>query len=182
MKKLRGRYRPFPKHFKGKGTYHPSFQTRKWWSEAKFNTPPKCKSFIELRNAVVSTGLAFKPWSVRSFFSFRSILKTVVKLDEQSCQLLSANSEVNFLHFQSFAQVLFSVSVGTTVIPGRNWKQWLLSKKFGGGGKQDIFGNNVFHKQNKRYYMTMQRYKISFQVFSLILTQGEKFLYLQGGL
>lgn len=55
-------------------------------------------------------------------------------------------------------------------------------KKFGGGGKQDIFGNNVFHKQNKRYYMTVQRYKISFQVFSLILTQGEKFLYLQGGL
>ena len=30
--------------------------------------------------------------------------------------------------------------------------------------------------------MTAQRYKISFQVFSLILTQGEKFLYLQGSL
>ena len=85
--------------------------------------PQKCKSFIELRNAVVSTGLKRKPCSVRSFFSLRSILKTVVQLDEQSCQLLSANSKVNFLHFQSFAQVLFSVSVGTTVIPGRNWKQ-----------------------------------------------------------
>lgn len=144
MKKLKGRYRPFPKHFKGKRTYHPSFQTREWWSEAKFNTPSKCKSLIELRNAVVSTGLTFKPCSVRSFFSFRSILKTVVKLDEQSCQLLSANSEVNFLHFQSFAQVLFQFPLAQLLYLGETGNSGYWMKKYGGGGKQDIFGNNVF--------------------------------------
>ena len=91
-----------------------------------------------------------KPCSVRSFFSLRSILKTVVKLDEQSCQLLSANSEVNFSHFQSFAQVSFSVSVGTTIIPGRNWKQWLLSEKKGEGANKIYSVTMFFHKRKKR--------------------------------
>lgn len=82
--------------------------------------------------------------SVRSFFSLRSILKTVVKFDEQSCQLLSANSEVNFLHFQSFAQVLFQFPLAQLLYLGETGNSSYGMKKYGGGGKQDIFGNNVF--------------------------------------
>lgn len=78
--------------------------------------PQKCKSFIELRNAVVSTGLKRKPCSVRSFFSLRSILKTVVKLDEQSCQLLSANSKVLLKYCFQFplAQLLYLGETGNS--------------------------------------------------------------------
>ena len=53
-----------------------------------------------------------------------------------------------------------------------------------GEGANKIYSVTMFfHKQKKGDYMTLQRYKISFQVFSFILTQGEIiFLYLQGDL
>ena len=44
-----------------------------------------------------------------------------------------------------------------------------------GEGANKIYSVTMFfHKQKKGDNMTLQRYKISFQVFSFILTQGEK--------
>ena len=42
---------------------------------------------------------------------------------------------MHLVYPQNFAQPLFPISLGTTVIPGRNWKQWLCKIQ---GGKQGV--------------------------------------------
>lgn len=131
---------PYPKHFKVKRTYHPSFQTR----DDKVRPPPKCKSFIELRNAVVSTGLIFKPCSVGSFFSLRWDFENFCKAWWTSLSVAFSKILGEFLALPKFcSSIVFSFCKDNCY----TWEKletgyWV--KNLGEGTNKIKFGNNVF--------------------------------------